>query len=59
MANICQIENSSEAQERGEEGGENRHSKVRTTFFPWLVFFLRQQEGILFFSPSLPRLYKT
>lgn len=64
MADSCQMENSSVAQERGSGGGgggENRHSKVRTTFcFPLEDIFLRQQEeSILFFGPILPRLYKT
>lgn len=35
MAAICQVENNSElrSKEQKEEGG-NRHSKVRTAFFP-------------------------
>lgn len=54
MADICQIENSSEAQERGEGGGrENRHSKVRTTFFPWLVFFFKATRRKYFIFQSL------
>lgn len=40
MADICQMENSSVAQERGALGGrENRHSKVRTASFPGRYFF--------------------
>lgn len=60
MADSCQMQNSSVAQERGMGGGggENRHSKVRTTFFfpPGRYFFLRQQEeSILFFWSLSPQ----
>lgn len=62
IADVCQMENSSVAQERGAGGGgQNSHSKVTTAFFPGRFFFFPrlQEESALFFSPSLPRLYKT
>lgn len=61
MAGIFQMGTNSAAQEkRQEEEAENRHPKVKTALFSLDAdIFLRQQEkGILFFSPSLPRLYK-
>lgn len=62
MADVCQMENSSVAQEsRAGGGGENSYSKVITVFSPGRYFFSPrlQEESALFFSPSLPRLYKT
>lgn len=55
MAAICQVENNSElrSKEQKEEGG-NRHSKVRTAFFPLENnFFLEDNQKKVFILESL------
>lgn len=61
MADSCQMQNSSVAQERGMGGGgggENRHSKVRTTFFfpPWKILFFKttRRKYFIFLVPLSP-----
>lgn len=54
MADVCQMENSSVAQERGARGGgQNSHSKVITAFFPGRYFFSKTTKRKCFIFQSL------
>lgn len=56
MADICQMENSPVAQEKGAGGGGgNRHSKVRTTFSPGRYFFKTRRRKYFTFRSLSPQ----
>lgn len=57
IGDICQTKNSSAAQERGAgaAGGENRHLKVRTTFFTGKIFFKTTRRKHFIFQSLSPQ----